>query len=275
MDERLQLRLQRHGWDRAAPLYEASWHAPLELAHRALLDRMRVRPGERVLDVACGTGRLAQELACVVGPEGEVVGVDLSQAMVETASNRPPAPGSAPLRYLRMDAQALEFPAASFDVVLCCFGLMYLPDPERALAHMRRVLRPGGRLGIAIWGERARCAWAPVFAVVDAEVASEVCPLFFRLGAGDALAGACRAAGLAVTWQARLASALAYRDADEACDAMFVSGPAALAWSRFDDRVRTRVRGRYLDAIEPWRTGSAYALPAEFVCLQARAGTLV
>ena len=271
MDERLQLRVQRYGWDRAAPSYDAAWQAPLAVAHGALLARLDVKPGERVLDVACGTGTLARELARIVGTDGEVVAVDLSQAMIDVAASRPGTPA---VRYRRMDAQALDFPSGSFDVVTCCFGLMYLPDPERALAQMRRVLRPGGRLGLAVWGERARCAWAPVFPIVDAEVASEVCPLFFRLGGGDALASACRAAGLSVSWQARLASPLLHRDADEACDAMFVAGPAALAWSRFGDDVRARVRTRYLDEISPWREGGRYALPAEFVCVQALRGQI-
>lgn len=272
MDERLRLRVQRYGWDRAAPRYEASWQAPLAVAHHALLARLEVRPGERVLDVACGTGTLARELANIVGVDGEVVGVDLSQAMVDVAGGRANPPGSPPVRYLRMDAQSLDFPSESFDVVTCCFGLMYLPDPERAVAQMRRVLRPGGRLGLAVWGERAHCAWAPVFSIVDAEVTSEVCSLFFRLGANDALASACRAAGLSVSWQSRLASQLFHRDADAACDAMFVAGPAALAWSRFDEEVRRRVRARYLDVVAPWRVGAAYELPAEFVCLLAQPG---
>ncbi|MBC7665575.1 MAG: methyltransferase domain-containing protein [Caulobacter sp.] len=272
MDERLQLRVQRYGWDRAASAYEASWQAPLDLARHSLLERLRPRPGERVLDVACGTGVLARELARLVGTTGEVVGIDLSQAMIDAANGRERDPASAPTHHARMDAQSLAFPDASFDVVLCCFGLMYLPDAERALAEMRRVLRPGGRVGLAVWGERMRCAWAPVFSIVDAEVASEVCPLFFRLGAPDALARACRDAGLAVAWQSRLVNPLRYPDADAACAAMFLAGPVALAWTRFDEDVRARVRGRYLGAIAPWRDGAGYALPAEFACLEAIIG---
>jgi len=160
-------------------------------------------------------------------------------------------------------------PDAAFDVVTCCFGLMYLPDPEQGLDRMRRLLRPGGRLGLAVWGERRRCAWAVVFPIVDAEVRSEVCPLFFRLGADGALEKACRQAGLSVPWRTTLARPLRYHSADEACDAMFVAGPAALAWSRFDDDTRTRVRANYLAAIDAWRGEAGYELPAEFVCLLA------
>ena len=78
-----------------------------------------------------------------------------------------------------MDAETLALPDAGFDVALNALGLMYVPEPEQAVREMRRVLRPGGRVGLAVWGERSRCGWAPVFEIVQAEVASDVCPRFF------------------------------------------------------------------------------------------------
>lgn len=171
--------------------------------------------------------------------------------------------------FMRMDAEALELPDASFDVVLCALGLMYVPDPERALREMRRVLRPGGRIVLAVWGERSRCGWSAVFPIVDAEVASDVCPLFFRLGQGDTLAQLCGDAKFDAIEHRRIAATLSYADAEEACAAAFVGGPAALAWSRFDADVRARVRARYVEAIEPWRRAGGYELPGEFVLVAA------
>jgi SAM-dependent methyltransferase len=169
-----------------------------------------------------------------------------------------------------MDAESLDLPDASVDLVLCALGLMYLPDPGAALREMQRVLRPGGRVALAVWGERARCGWAPLFGIVDAEVASEVCPLFFGLGQGDALARLCGASGLQVTHQRRRSDTLVYASADEACEAAFAGGPVALAWSRFDAEVRERARSRYLEAIAPWREGrEGYRVPAEFVVVTA------
>lgn len=123
---------------------------------------------------------------------------------------------------------------ASFDVALCALGLMYVPDVGAAARELHRVLRPGGRVGIAVWGERARCGWASLFGIVDAEVSSEVRPLFFGLGQGDALAALCTRAGLHVTGLHRRSDMLDYANADDACDAAFAGGPVALAWSRFD-----------------------------------------
>ena len=270
MDARLQRRIQRYGWDLAAAHYEPLWRGQLAAAQLALLERARLSPGERVLDVACGTGLVAFAAAEAVGASGQVVGVDLSGRMVEAARERAAAHGVTRARFVRMDAERLALPDAWFDVALCALGLMYVADPERAVREMLRVLRPGGRIVLAVWGEAARCGWSAVFRIVDAEVASDVCPLFFRLGRPGTLAQSCADAGFASVEEHRLDATLAYGDADEACGAAFIGGPVALAWSRFDEDARARVCRRYLDAIEPWRDDRAYRLPGEFVVVAAR-----
>lgn len=264
---RLQRRLQRYGWDRAVEAYDRHWHAPLAGVHHEILRMAAPAAGESVIDIACGTGMLAVAAAQAVGPGGTVLGVDLSDAMVEAAAHRGQGLSLTQTRFLRMDAERLDLPDGVFDLALCSLGLMYLPDPVAAMRQLHRVLRPGGRAVLAVWGERARCAWAPLFGIVDAEVRSEVCPMFFALGQGDALARVAQAAGLAVTAQRRRLDNLEYPDAESACDAAFVGGPVALAWSRFDDTVRRRVQARYLEAISPWQAGTGYRLPAEFLVL--------
>ena len=271
MDPRLQRRIQRYGWDLAADAYEPLWRTQLADAQTALLASAGLAPGERVLDVACGTGLISLPAARAVGPHGQVLGIDLSGQMVESARARARERRTPNIAFERMDAEALDLPDASFDVALCALGLMYVPDPAQALREMRRVLRPDGRLGVAVWGERSRCGWSAVFEIVDAEVASEVCPLFFHLGRQDALAQLGAEAKFESIEQRRIASLLHYADADEACNAAFVGGPNALAWSRFDADVRARVCARYLESIAPWRHGRGYRVPGEFVILAALA----
>ncbi len=272
MDARLQRRIQRYGWDLAAADYEALWQRQLAPAQQQLLAWAALVPGQQVLDVACGTGLVSQPAARAVGPHGTVLGIDLSDRMVEAAAACAAGLGLPQLQHARMDAEDLALPDASMDMVLCALGLMYLPDPGRALREMRRVLRPGGRAVVAVWGMRARCGWSAVFPIVDAEVATEVCPLFFRLGQDGALARACTDAGLAPLRETRIGTTLQYRDATEACAAAFAGGPVALAWSRFDRTVRQRVQARYLEAIADWHDGgNGYRLPGEFVVLEAEA----
>jgi len=269
MDAKLQRRIQRYGWDLAATGYESLWQAQLAEAQAAMLELASPAAGERVLDIACGTGLVSFAAAQAVGPQGDVLGTDLSQRMIDAAERRAKDLGLSNCSFLRMDAESLRLPDARFDVALCGLGLMYVPDPEQALREMRRVLRPGGRVSLAVWGERRNCGWSPVFAIVDAEVASEVCPLFFRLGQQDALARLCTDAAFENVKHRRITTTLVYADSDEACDAVFVAGPVALAWSRFDDEVRARARARYLEAIDPWRHDEGYRIPGEFVVAAA------
>src|SRR5262245_33122269 len=265
MEARLQRRIQRYGWDLAAHAYEALWRAQLAGAQAKVLACAAPAAGESVLDVACGTGLVTLAAAEAVGPHGRVVGVDISEQMIETARVRAASQSMSNIELMRMDAESLALPDASFDVALCALGLMYFPDPLRAVRELRRVLRPGGRLGVVVWGERSRCGWAPVFPIVEAEVTSEVCPLFFELGQADTLVRLCSQAGLEAAEQHRLTTTLDYADVGQACDAALVGGPVALAWSRFDTNVRDRVRGRYAEAISPWREGHGYRVPGEFV----------
>lgn len=269
MDARLQRRIQRYGWERAADAYARHWHGALAGLQGEILTLAAPAPGDVVLDVACGAGVVSLAAANAVGPSGHVLGVDFADAMVQAARQRAGELDLGQAHFERMDAEELALPDASFDVALCVLGLMYLPDPDAALRELHRVLRPGGRVVLAVWGERARCGWAPLFGIVDDEVRSQVCPLFFSLGQGELLASRCASVGLLVTAQRTRRDSLDYANADDACAAAFAGGPVALAWSRFDATVRKRVQARYLEAIAPWRDGAGYRVPAEYLIVAA------
>jgi ubiquinone/menaquinone biosynthesis C-methylase UbiE len=269
MDARLQRRIQRYGWDLAAVDYESLWQSQLAEARDALLTVASPAVGERVLDIACGTGLVSFEAARAVGPSGLVHGVDLSERMIDAAERRARDLELSNCIFSRMDAESLALPDASFDIAFCALGLMYMPDPEQALREMYRVLSPGGRISLAVWGERSKCGWSAIFPIVDDEVASEVCPLFFRLGEQDTLARLCADAKFEDVRNCRITATLTFANANDACDAAFVGGPVALAWSRFNHETRARVRARYLEAIESWRHGHGYRIPGEFVIAAA------
>lgn len=265
MDARLQRRVQRYGWDKAAGDYERYWREQLAPAQRQLIELAAPAPGEFVLDIACGTGLVTFPLAQAVGPTGAVVATDLADAMVTHVRGEAERLGLRHVSVDRMDAESLEFPDRTFDAVVCALGLMYVPDPERALREMARVLKPGGRASVAVWGLRDRCGWAEIFPIVESRVASDVCPLFFRLGTPGLLDTLMADAGLGDVRAVRLSTALVYGSDEEACGAAFAGGPVALAYSRFDETMREDAHAEYLHSIAGWRDGTGYRVPGEFV----------
>jgi ubiquinone/menaquinone biosynthesis C-methylase UbiE len=267
MDARLQTRIQRYGWDRAAAHYERYWSQQLHGVQQRVVEVAALHAGERVVDVACGTGLVTFAAADRVGPGGTVLGTDISQQMVDLAAREAPAN----VRLARMDAEHLDLPDGSFDVALSCLGLMYVPDSRVAIAEMRRVLRPGGRAVAAVWGARQQCGWAELFPIVDSRVKSEVCPMFFRLGTGDALAGEFKSMGFTDVRCERLSIPLQYETDEEACGAAFAGGPVAMAYSRFTDEMREQVHAEYLQSIAPYRVGAGYHVPGEFVVVAGTA----
>jgi ubiquinone/menaquinone biosynthesis C-methylase UbiE len=265
MDARLQRRIQRYGWDKASAEYERYWRDQLAPAQERLLALAALQPGERVLDVACGTGLVSLTAAMQVGPAGDVVATDISEDMVTRARQRAEDLGLPNVTFARRDAEDLQVDAGSFDAALCALGLMYVPDPRQALTGMRLALRAGGRAAVAVWGARTRCGWAEIFPIVDRRVASDVCPTFFQLGTGDVLQRVMEAAGFAAVHLERISTTLVYESADAALGAAFIGGPVALAYSRFDDDTREGARREYLESIARFRRGDGYAVPGEFV----------
>ena len=216
--------MQRYGWDRAAAKYEQYWTTQLHPAQTRLLEMAALTPGEGVLDVACGTGLVTFPAAHAVGSTGTVLGIDISDGMVDRLRFSATTLGLTQVTAARMDAERLTLPDDTFDVALNALGLMYVSDPVMSLREVWHVLRPGGRGVAAVWGMRKLCGWAEIFPIVDRRVESEVCPLFFQLGTGDALRHAFEAAGFADIVVERITTTLEYATGDDACAAAFVGG---------------------------------------------------
>ena len=130
-------------YERYATQYMGQW-AP------DLIEIAALQPGERVLDLACGTGLLARLAAARVGESGYVTGLDINAGMLAVARKIPPGRG-ATVEWAEGSAVAMTFPGASFDVIVCQQGLQFFPDREAALREMLRVLVPHGRVALSVW----------------------------------------------------------------------------------------------------------------------------
>lgn len=118
---------------------------------RILLEIQPARAGEAVLDVATGPGTVAREAAKFVGTSGTVVGVDISAAMLNVGRGWSALSDAASIEYIEAPATQMPVPDATFDVAYCQQGLQHMADPYLALQEIKRALKPGGRLGVALW----------------------------------------------------------------------------------------------------------------------------
>jgi ubiquinone/menaquinone biosynthesis C-methylase UbiE len=144
---------QQSGWQLAGTGPEAmERHTVVAFMEtsRDLVAIAALRTGERVLDVACGTGVLARLAAKAVGPTGRVAGADLNEGMLTTARTKAEQEGL-PIEWRACDAAALSFADGTFDVALCQWGLEFFSDRPQALRQIARVLVPGGRLILRVW----------------------------------------------------------------------------------------------------------------------------
>jgi ubiquinone/menaquinone biosynthesis C-methylase UbiE len=122
-----------------------------------LIDRAKPAPGERVIDVGCGSGATTNAFAQKVGLSGHVFGIDVSGPMLDRA--RQVTPKEAPVDYALADATVYPFDPESFDLLASRFGVMFFADPVRSFANLRRALRPTGRLAFACWREPRENPW--------------------------------------------------------------------------------------------------------------------
>lgn len=265
MEPQLQRRVQRYGWDKAAQYYEDSWKKQLKPAHDKLMEMANLKPGEHVLESACGTGLLTLRAVMAVEPNGEITATDLSEKMIELAKERMNKENIHNITFYRMDAERLDFKDETFDAAINGLGLMYFPDPLQSLKETHRVLKPGGRTVIAIWGERKNCGWASIFPVVDKRVATDVCPMFFQQGTGATLQHSLKTAGFIDIKTERFPVTLHFPNREIAIMAAFAGGPVALAYQKFDDHVKEQAHEEYLQSIEPYRKNGGYEIPGEFV----------
>jgi ubiquinone/menaquinone biosynthesis C-methylase UbiE len=136
---------------RSASSYEQIRYFPI--FGQWLVDTAHIPPGAHVLDVACGRGAVLFPAAEQVGPSGKAIGIDLAEGMARETEFEIQRRGITQATARQMDAEHLDFPASSFDFVLCGFSLQFFPHLDRALAEFRRVLKPDGHVAVTTWSD--------------------------------------------------------------------------------------------------------------------------
>jgi SAM-dependent methyltransferase len=274
--------LELQNWVRSAPHWSA--HADRIAAMTSgvtagLLRRLRPAPGQRLLDVAAGTGDPSLRLAELVGPSGEVLATDGVPGMLETLAQRAAARGLRNLRTLHVVAEQLDLPAASFDGACSRFGVMFFADAARAAERVRRALRPGGRLVLAAWGARDE---NPYFTLPNATFEELGLPdpapagarTVFECSAPGRLAGLLADAGFADVQEDRVRLRLPLPDTppEHLLDRLTeLSHRVAERTGPLDAATRARLAARLAQHAAPFARDGGLDFPAEVVFTLGRA----
>jgi SAM-dependent methyltransferase len=171
---------QAEFWSQLAPVWldledqlEEVGGPPGQLA----VDRLDLLPGQRVVDLGCGSGRTTLELASRVGPDGEVLGVDIAAEMLARGRERAARSGAGNIEFLHADVQVHDLGQARFDAAYSRFGVMFFTDPVAAFANVRTALRPGGMLSFVCWQGVFDNEWMLVPGAAVASVTGSLPPM--------------------------------------------------------------------------------------------------
>ena len=262
-------REERAGYNLIAARYAESAALRAGL-NAALICAADLRPGQAVLDLASGPGVLAREAAQKVAG-GLVVASDIAEQALAEGRRREPAGN---LQFAAADAERLTFADGAFDRVLCGLGLMFFPDVPRALAEMRRVLKPGGLAAFSVWGEEARaplvsCALQCIRRILPPPKVERLSP--FRFGDRAGLRESLETAGFAEVelhvhiLSCAFASSQAYWQAFRD-----LAGGAAAGLSRLPEATLTRLGEEVAQELAPCRQGDGYVAQSEVLIAVAR-----
>ena len=275
------LRAQLHGmWSSVA----GAWAANAEYVDargvkvtERMLELAEPVPGERVLELACGPGGPGLAAAPLVDPGGAVVQSDVSAEMTAIATARAAERGLGNVTGRVLDLEEIDEPDDAYDVVLCREGLMLVPDPDRAAREIGRVLRPGGRAVLSVWGPRARNPWlAVVFDVVGAQLGAPMpppgIPHPFSLDDADRLGGLLADAGLSHVEVSDLPTPYVAASVDEWWErTCALAGPLARRLATLPDGAARALRARARKAIAAYETPVGLEIPGVSLIASARA----
>jgi SAM-dependent methyltransferase len=245
-------------------------------ATEKLLELARPRPGERVLELACGPGGLGLAAAPMVAPGGEVILSDVAAEMTAIAAARAEALGVRNVSTRELDLERIDEPDASYDVVLCREGLMFAPDPAQALREIARVLRPGGRVALAVWGPRERNPWLGlVLAVASAQLGKPLPPPGtpgpFSLDDAERLGGLLTEAALTDVAVSELPVPLRAASFEEWwARTTALAGPLSKLLAALPEDAQRSLRARAREAVRAYETPDGLEFPGVTLLAAAR-----
>jgi SAM-dependent methyltransferase len=240
----------------------------------AAMDRLTPAGGEAILDVGCGCGDTSLELARRVGPEGEVLGLDISGPMLEVARRRAAEAGASGLKFRQADAQVAALPDDR-DAVFSRFGVMFFADPPAAFANLRRALRPGGRLGFVCWRPLAENLWMRLPAEAAADLAAPApppepgAPGPFAFADPDRVRAILAQAGFTGIDISPHDEAIGGLDLEGTVEMSFRVGPLGAILRERPD-LAPILRERVREAVRPWLRDGAVYMPSATWLVSAR-----
>jgi ubiquinone/menaquinone biosynthesis C-methylase UbiE len=241
-----------------------------------MLRALGPREGDTVLELAAGVGDTGFEAAAIVGETGRLMTTDVSPAMLEAARRRGAELGVANAGYRVMDAERIALDDNSVDGVLCRFGYMLMADPATALAETRRVLRPGGRLALAVWGTAEQ---NPFFVTIAVSLVQRghlplpeppPAPGPFSMASSERTEGLLRRAGFAEVRTEEVAGRFVASDADEYLSVIAdTAGPIGLTLRGLAEPDRAAVNADVENSLRRFAADGGYEIPCLALCAVA------
>ena len=259
------------GWERQRPLIEQVMTPVREW----MVHELDPRGGDTVLELAAGAGDTGFEAAAIIGDHGRLLSTDFSPAMLGAAGRRGAELGITNAEYRLIDAQRIELDDDTVDGILCRFGYMLMPDPAAALAETRRVLRPGGRLSLAVWGAMEQNPFFTIAAISMVQRGhlpppEAPGPPVFSMASPERTKALLEAAGFTKVRTERVPVRFEYRNAEEYLSVTTdTAGPLGLALQALSPAELDAVRADVEGGLGRFAAEAGYEVPGVALCAVA------
>jgi SAM-dependent methyltransferase len=262
----------RTTWNESAEMYPRilRWLEPYGFD---LLARLDPKVREKVLDIATGPGEPALTIARMVGPEGDVQGIDLSEKMIEHATRAAKERRIPNVKFRLMDAEDLDFPDDMFDLATSRFGFQIFTKPESVATEAHRVLKPRGRIGVTVWSpaEKAAAIHAIVGPMLEFAEPDETgyLPTPYELGGPGEMVELLQDAGFHEGKEERRTHTFVWKTEDDYLDSILGGTPLGHSLKEEDPPVQKKILTKTRENLRKWKTRKGIEIPCEAVIVTA------